>query len=324
MSAPFPDSIREAAELWAIRLRDPDFADWDGFTDWLEADPVHNAAYEAAADADEEIGKVLATPPAPIAAPAAPTVTPVQVPQRRPRWRWAAAGGAVAAAVAGVFAWTTIRNDSPAYAIETALGEHRTVALPDGSSVDLNAGTRLVLDKDTPRLAKLERGEALFHVRHNPRDPFVVRAGPVRLLDAGTVFNVVREMTGTRVAVAEGAVIFNPRREAIQINPGQAVSADDGGKPQLQSVATDLVGGWRIGRLSYTDTPLARIAVDLARNLGKPVRVAPGAGELRFTGTLALDGDAEQSMARIAPLLGVRAVPRGAGWTLTPQDRAYP
>src|SRR5262249_23550287 len=127
-----------------------------------------------------------------------------------------------------------------------------------------------------------------------------------------------------RVAVSEGAVIYNPRREAIRLTPGQAINADDGRRPQVEAVSTDLVGGWRVGRLSYTDTPLTRIASHLARNLGKPVRIASDVRDLRFTGTLALDGSPEQSIARIAPLLGVRAVPRGAGWTLTPQDRADP
>jgi len=315
MSPPFPDPIREAAELWAIRLHDPAFDDWDGFTNWLEADPTHNAAYEAALGTDTRVAELFDTPPA---------LAPIPVANPPRRWRWLAAAGTVAAAGVGVLAWTVTSSDSPAYAIQTAAGEHRTVQLADGSSVELNGSTRLVLDPDTPRKARLDQGEALFHVRHNAADPFTVRAGPTRLLDAGTTFNVVRDTTSTRVAVSEGAVIYNPRKEAIRLTQGQAISSEDGRKPQLETITTDLVGGWRVGRLSYTDTPLARIASDLARNLGKPVRVTAEARDLRFTGTLALDGSPEQSIERIAPLLGVRAVPRGAGWTLLPQDRAYP
>jgi transmembrane sensor len=33
--------LEEAARLWAIRVQDPAFADWDGFTEWLERDRAH-------------------------------------------------------------------------------------------------------------------------------------------------------------------------------------------------------------------------------------------------------------------------------------------
>ncbi|MDB5687365.1 MAG: iron dicitrate transport regulator FecR, partial [Rhizorhabdus sp.] len=52
-------NLREEAAGWLMRQRDPVRADWEAFTDWLEADPAHNAAYEAVALADAEFGDVL-------------------------------------------------------------------------------------------------------------------------------------------------------------------------------------------------------------------------------------------------------------------------
>lgn len=43
----------EAARLWAMRVADPAFGDWDGLTRWLESSPAHLAAYEAAVENDE-------------------------------------------------------------------------------------------------------------------------------------------------------------------------------------------------------------------------------------------------------------------------------
>jgi len=40
--------LREAARSWAIRVQETAFDDWDGFTSWLERDPSHLPAYEAA------------------------------------------------------------------------------------------------------------------------------------------------------------------------------------------------------------------------------------------------------------------------------------
>lgn len=45
-----PSELNEAARHWAIRVGDPAFDDWDALTAWLEADPQHLAAYEAAID----------------------------------------------------------------------------------------------------------------------------------------------------------------------------------------------------------------------------------------------------------------------------------
>ena len=36
-----PDHLLDAAAGWLARTNDPEFADWDGFMAWLEADPAH-------------------------------------------------------------------------------------------------------------------------------------------------------------------------------------------------------------------------------------------------------------------------------------------
>lgn len=49
----------ETARLWAMRVADPAFDDWDGLTRWLESSPAHLAAYEAAVADDEWAAAVL-------------------------------------------------------------------------------------------------------------------------------------------------------------------------------------------------------------------------------------------------------------------------
>lgn len=50
-----------AARLWAMRVADPAFGDWDGLTQWLETSPAHLAAYEAAVENDEWAAATLAS-----------------------------------------------------------------------------------------------------------------------------------------------------------------------------------------------------------------------------------------------------------------------
>ncbi len=314
MTAP-SNELRETARLWAIRVADPAFEEWDAFTDWLVADPAHAAAYDAACDAHERVDALFPVP------------EPIVVVARRPTRRralWLGAGGAIAAALAVTIGIEMTGPASAPYTVETAPGARRTIALADGSTIELNGGTRLVLDKAAPRLASLERGEAMFNVRHDADDPFVVTIGEDRLVDAGTVFNVVRDPRMTRVQVADGKVIYNPDTNKLMLDAG-ATLVIERDSVTLGRISTGDIGGWRHGTLAYANMPLRSVAADLSRNLGRSIAVAPAIAEQRFTGTIALGDDgAGATLTRIAPLLGVVPQPKGDGWTLTSPNRAQP
>ena len=55
---------REAAIDWLVRTNDPDFAAWDEFTAWLEADPVNADAYHALADSEARMTPLVEAMPA--------------------------------------------------------------------------------------------------------------------------------------------------------------------------------------------------------------------------------------------------------------------
>ena len=315
MSAP-SNELRETARLWAIRAADPAFDEWDAFTDWLAADPAHAPAFDAACDENERVDALFDIPAAPL-----PVIEPR--PTRR-RALWIGAGGAIAAALAVTVGLEMTGPAAAPYTIETAPGARRTIALADGSTIELNGDTRLVLDKTAPRLASLERGEALFNVRHNADDPFVVTVGEDRLVDAGTVFDVTRDRQATRVQVAEGKVIYNPDTNNLPLDAGATLVIEPDAVT-LGRMPTGDIGGWRHGAFAYANTPLRSVAADLSRSLGRRIAVAPAIAEQRFTGTIALDDEsAGATLTRIAPLLGVVPQPKGDGWTLTSPNRAQP
>lgn len=294
---------------WTLRLRDASAADWQDFTAWLEADPAHLAAYDQVSQVDATLGQ-LPPRPRPIIVDQPPAHVPV-----RSRRGWLVGGG-FGIVVAGVLTSTLIQ--APAvYALETGAGERRSVQLADGSRIDLNGSSRILLDRKNARFATLERGEALFTVVHDDARPFEVRVGDDVLKDLGTVFAVLHEGGATEVAVSEGAVLYNPEGEAVRIDPGRKLSDSGGDQVVLAQVDAGSVGGWRDRRLSYSGAPLARVAADLRRNLGVPVSLDPALAERRFTGLVQLDAPPELVFERLSALLGVRAARSGAGWTLT-------
>jgi transmembrane sensor len=297
-------ALNGAALDWVVRTGSDAFDDWPAFHAWLEADPRHASAYHAmSADVDE----MAAVVPAEVAAP-------MVVPMLRRRWRvWA--GGAIAASLALVVGYGAIETRAHPYAVETSPGSMRTVRLADGSTIAMGGATRLMLDRNDPRGATLERGEAMFVVRHDDSDPFEVSVGGARLVDVGTAFDVKHARGETRVAVSEGAVDYNPGSDAIRLVKGQGLLVRDG-KATVTPVDIASVGSWRDSVLAYEGATLAEVADDLSRALGVDLRADPGVAKRPFSGSIAtakLSGD-----PRLAgPLLGVAIRKRGGHWVMS-------
>ncbi|TCP99476.1 FecR family protein [Sphingomonas sp. PP-F2F-A104-K0414] len=293
-----------AALDWVVRTGSDAFDDWPAFQAWLEADPRHAAAYHTiSADLEDMAAAVPPMQPAPVVVTAA-----------RRRWPvWA--GGAIAASLALVVGYEATQTRAHPYAVETAAGAMRTVRLADGSSIAMGGATRLMLDRDDPRIATLERGEAMFVVRHDDSDPFEVSVGGARLVDVGTAFDVKFALGETRVAVSEGAVDYNPGREGIRLVKGQGLVVRNG-TATVTAVDVASVGSWRDSVLAYEGATLAEVADDLSRALGVDLRADPTVAKRPFSGSIAtakLAGDPRLA----APLLGVAIRKTGGHWVMS-------
>ncbi len=307
-----PAEIDADALNWVIRMAEPE-ADWDAYLAWLEADPARAERYDQAASALRD---------AETAVTQAPVIGSLVVPDGphpagghatglvRRRWL----GSAVAAVVTGAIGLGAWQGRSDPFTVATAAGEHRTVALGDGSSIVLAGASQVVLDRRAPRVAVVERGEVLFRVRHDPDRPFDVRVGDLALTDLGTVFDVQMLGRRTRVAVAAGAVMVDPDGAALRLDPGQAVIADGPRLERRPAEAAD-VGGWREGRLAYDDATLAEVAEDLSRHLGMQIAAAPSVAGQKFRGTLEVR-DLGTDSVLLGELLGVGVRQTGGGWML--------
>jgi transmembrane sensor len=302
-------TIRDAALGWAMATRAPDFADWDGFTAWLEASPAHADAYDAVQFALDEADAALAEMPQP-----QPEPEPVAANDNPPGWfasRRGWLGGAVAAAL--VMALTSVLWLGPQRGAlhETAPGETRLIALGDGSTVELAGGSRLAVEG--ARAARLEQGQALFTIRHDDANPFVLTAGATRLVDAGTVFDVRLVGETLDVAVSEGAVIVNPQEQAIRLDPGER-AVREGGVFRVAVVDPQAVGEWRRGRISFDAASLAEIAAELTRATG--LRFTSTDTATRLSGSIATDAVRADPRA-LEALLGVRVTRQGETWVIT-------
>jgi len=304
---PHEETIREQAIAWAVRAGDPEFADWDAFTAWLDANPAHAAAYDEAAAAAADAADLIAVVP-----PAANDVgVAATVPLFRRRWF----GGAVAASLALLVTFGFWQSRAGLYTIETMPGEMRTVALAGGGSVALSGGTLIELDHNDPRFARLESGQALFSIRHDESDPFAVLVGGDRLVDAGTVFDVTVEKGRMQVMVAEGLVLFNPDDENVPVRPGQMLARRADRKDVIvAAVDPAQVGEWRDGRLTFDAAPLGEVAVSLSRMTGLSFAARdPASGS--FSGSVMV-APVRAHPASLGDLLGVSVSREGERWVI--------
>ena len=108
----------------------------------------------------------------------------------------------------------------------TGIGEQRSLVLADGSTVELNSGSRIrIRYSEHERHIDLIQGQALFHVARNAARPFVVQTNSTRVKAVGTAFDVYQATKGTVVTVVEGRVAVYRR----QSGPGTRTPAQRSG-----------------------------------------------------------------------------------------------
>lgn len=241
---PLNSQIRTEASEWLLRFSEGEI-DADGreeFNEWLRTSAEHVRAYlrvsafwQEAGDLDgkqrpRDIETLVAQANAkanvfslfgsPVTDSVAGWSASLDAPQRaRPvfnrKYRLLAIAASLAA-MAGAFGIYQQLNRN---VYETRVGEQRTVNLPDGSTVVLNADSKVkVRYSETERVIDLDAGQALFKVGKNPARPFIVRSGDASVRAMGTEFDVYRKEASTTVTVVEGKVAVI------------SGSADDGGE----------------------------------------------------------------------------------------------
>lgn len=317
------DNMLEEATRWHLRLASAEEDEWLAFTEWLEADPRHNRAYEAVLAEEAEWEPLLEEAQFPQAedevdVAADPRFVEPELPSRSwpLSWRPAALATGIAAAAACVMAVWMMPGAQP-YAIETDAGETRTVTLADGGKVILNGETRLLLDRDNPRRAELASGEARFAIVHNPSDPFTVRVGERTLVDVGTVFNVLHETDRLEVGVSEGAVRYDGPGSSVTLKPGDVLEVR-GERAIVSRQPGETIGSWADGALVFEGSRLSDVAADLSRSTGVSIMTDPAIANRRFTGVIQTRGTRNDVIRQLESVLGVKVEEQEGSWMLRP------
>lgn len=225
---------------------------------------------------------------------------------RRTGLKVAAVLAIAVAAGAAIF----LRPTSTGRVYATELGGHETLALADGTKIELNTDTsvRVSLDRDR-RSVQIEKGEAFFDVKHDASRPFTVTAGNARIVDLGTQFAVRRDNGRLRVTLVEGrAELSVADSRPQQLLPGDVAFATANAvsikRKTVYSLDKEL--SWRRGVLIFDNTTLADAAAQFNRyNRTKLVLANDAVAHVTVGGTFAIND--VTAFARVAKgVLGLR------------------
>ena len=156
-------------------------------------------------------------------------------------------------------------------------GTRSRILLPDNTSVWLNAGSSLLVDKHFGEGQRVTRliGEAYFEVAKDSLNPFIVRTSDVEITVLGTVFIVSAypEDKEIRTVLVEGVVALNAKTandslgQSLQLKRAQMASfqKEDHQVTIQENVPTESYTSWRNETLSFNDAPMFEVVKSLER-----------------------------------------------------------
>ncbi|HEX2846326.1 MAG TPA: FecR domain-containing protein, partial [Chitinophagaceae bacterium] len=236
---------------------------------------------------------------------------------KRRRLAWITAGIAVAVSVAAIFFFKPVsrpgkKEIASINEISTRLGSKTRIQLPDGSIVWLNAGSKLIYDKNfgkEERLVSLS-GEGFFDVVRDPSKPFIVHTTNIEVRVLGTVFNVKAypEDKSSETSLIHGSLevsIKSRPRDKIILSSNEKLVVENKISSSRDSLTEDRdlplmtlnqikhnpldnsvnETQWIDNKLVFDNEPFADIAVKMERWFGVEIEIADSSlAEKRMTG----------------------------------------
>ena len=294
------DSIDAQAASWFARNHaDTDRADRKAFAAW-QAEPAHARAYAEFEQLWADLAQLQQLN------------KPVALPQRKPSvWR-----PALAVAAAVICAVLATHLGAPRELYHSQVAAHakgmRTLNLPDGSTLYVNANTQLRVDFNAhQRIVHLDKGQLYIEVASDKERPLFVQAGEANVRVVGTGFDVRRSQQQLVVSVAHGQVAFAPDAKnpvALLGAQQRATYSYAKGTLQQQTLNDQEVADWRSGHLSFRNRELASLIDELSLYRPQaPLQVSQAVAQLKVSGNLDVN-DPDALLNALPALLPVKTV----------------
>jgi transmembrane sensor len=249
--------IEQEAAAWVARLGSDSVTSEERqqFSRWVAVSPAHRQAYFAMRERWQALGQ------------AARLSAPQQKINNSYRPGLMATAASILLAVTLTLFYPALRDRLSADEI-TAVGEHKTLQLADGSILHLNTDTAVAISFTPERRSiRLLHGEAEVVVAHAPSRPLLISVGHYQAMALGTDFSVASVNDDLKVTVFESSVQVSKDGNAIEVlKPGQQLEINEAQQlQQKNTVDLNEVDAWRDGKLIFTARPLQQVIDEINR-----------------------------------------------------------
>jgi transmembrane sensor len=138
---------------------------------------------------------------------------------------------------------------------------------------------------ESERIISIDEGEAAFEVMHRD-NPFIIKAGPVRIQDLGTNFTVKKDKEKIYVEVNSGKVAFiiNATDEKKELSAGMSVTFGINEKKLGDIIDTKTGKISQEAILNFDNVPLSEVISTVQKIYGNKLGIADSAiGKKRLT-----------------------------------------
>lgn len=222
--------------------------------------------------------------------------SPVLVRRQLPGKQWLALAASLVLllSVTGFMRFYSVKTQTPH-------GVHTSLNLPDGSVVELNAGTSLAYHPYwwfLSRKVDLE-GEAFFSVQEGRKFQVVSDLGTTEVL--GTTFNVYARGEYYQVSCHTGRVRVSATDadQAVILSPNELAVLESSGDFKVSPLdSPGQVPGWTRRLIMFSSAPLSLVFEEIERQYGIVIEI-PAEMQQVYSGNFSLD----QSIENILSLL---------------------
>lgn len=307
--------ILQASE-WLIRLQEGALSveEQQQLEAWRQQSPLHEKVWEKALQLQEKFADI----PASVALPVMDKVQAANLSAYK-KYLWLLA---VVPALSALY----YANEQQQWLADyrSAVGERKTIALPDGGKIILNGRSAIDVEySDQERLIVLRKGEIWIETQPDAlKRPFIVSTQQGTAQALGTKYLVKMDHDVSFVAVSEGAVKVTAKQTQQQhiINMGQQTYFD---QHQIQNPTLIDHGhiAWTKGFLMVNDLPLKDFVQRLQPYQKGIIRLDPEIGEIRVSGVYPID-DMEKTYLMLAQTYNLKVDTYAVGyWKYIKRDQ---
>jgi ferric-dicitrate binding protein FerR (iron transport regulator) len=186
-------------------------------------------------------------------------------------------------------------------------GEHLSVTLPDGSTVELNAESKLSFKPylwSITRKVNLE-GEAFFQVMKGEKFEVISKNGSTEVL--GTSFNIYARDKNYSVTCVTGKVKVKSHKQVLILKPNQQVDLRKGKLNKKQNIQVKQSIAWKNNIFVFTSKPMSQVFREIERQYNVMIK-NKHVNNLFYTGNFPKNASIDTVLNLVCKPMGIKFV----------------